>query len=743
MGVRHSSRESIMRNRKRTLVVLAVAASYTTAMADWMEGSYMHQNFVLPATGKSLDINALNDCGDAVGFTRNPQGTHIVSYKRYYNSTNANMIGYVGRDFTLVKCINDRSDAAGFDTLSNGGDERAFYCYNGVTVRYLPLGVGARPLAINNNRRIVGSRILGRERVGIDWRWNDTTKQYAAYTIRLGQDTIANDIDNNDRIVGAYTKAGQNTKGFVYDPKRNGGPMYIALEAYKDWRNEATPCSANAISDNGWIAGGGLDPTGKQRAILWDYDRESWVDIGGGTAKDVNRHGVVVGDDQGKAWIWSKRLGRAWISDLMPARSRLVLTRALKINERNELIVVAVINGQERQVLLSPPAVVQDVLIEGSKVKVRTKQDFPPDWIDQTNLRFRITTPEGEVVRTVGGVDNAGPNGDMTDTAMEVFDLAALQIPKFKNDGIIKVQVEALRRETPVGLADTLRKPVLLPVMLVPGIDPTSVNPPSGDGLWPELERFIILQSVDKLIRLGYVRNAMESGYTMAGNSRTLYNLSYDRNNAEFDEGGRDIAILWGLIKARTHAARFKIVAHSKGTLISRYFTFRHADEVATLVMANGPHAGSMAAMLSSILYKQSNLWPIYAWSKLPYGGYMLPAGMGNPSLTTLANEVVPLGPKLAIYYANHRPTMRSVRYGFLSRFAAPIPEFGWGDAIVPAFSQRGETINLNTGQAAPLNAFSLNVPTIEPPIDYWHSPFIQSPPFMRSLMDNYLVEVD
>lgn len=704
-------------------------------MAAWMEGSYIHQNLVLPATSGKLEMSTLNDNGDAVGFTKNPQNTAFVSYRRNYNEDSRFMRGYVGRYMTFVKCINERSDAAGYDAATMGRDERAFYCYNGVTVKYLPLGQGARPTSMNNSRRIVGHKLLNNERVGIDWIWNDETRTYSAYTIRLGTFTMPNDIDNNDRIVGTYSKPGQNAKGFVYDPNRKGGPQYIALEAYRDWRNEAIPCGANAISDNGWIAGYGMDPTGKPRAILWDYDAGKWEDIGSGTALDVNRHGVVVGEDQGKGWIWHRNMGRAWIKDLMPATARLEVLRGVKINERNELIVLAKIQGTDRQVLLSPPAIVQDVVMEGSKLKVSTKRDFPPDWLDQTNLRFRITTPEGEIVRTVGGVDNVGANGDVTDKDFEVFDLAALQIPKFKDDVVIKVQVEALRRETSVGIADVYKKPVLLPVMLVPGIDPTSTNPPVGDGLWPDLERFLIFQSIDKLIERGFVRGARSSGYSMTGGYRTLYNLTYDRNNAEFSEGSRDMFIQWNSIKPKLHASRFKIVAHSKGTLVSRYFTFRYSDEVATLVMANGPHSGSMASFGSSIVYKQSNLWPIYGWRYFPGRGYITPIGTGNPSLTALAQEVLPLGPRLGIYYANHRPTLRSMSF--------ELPEFGWGDAIVPDFSQRGEIVDLNTRRTAPLKAFQLNVPTIEPPIDYWHSPFIQSPPFMRSLMDNYLVEVD
>lgn len=735
-----------MQTTRQTIIVLALASSVSSAMAAWMEGSYIHQNLVLPATGRPLDMVALNDRGDTVGFAKNPQNTKVVSYRRLYNEDSRFLAGYAGRDMTIVKCLNERYDAAGFDTAAQGRDERAFYCFNGLTVKYLPLGATARPTAMNNNRRIVGHRLLNNERIGIDWIWDTKTQTYAAYKIRLGTYTVPMDIDNNDRIVGTYTMPGQNGKGFIYDPNRKGGPQYIALEAYRDWRNDAIPCGANAISDNGWIAGYGMDPTGKPRAILWDYDAEKWEDIGSGTAVDVNRHGVVIGEDSGKAWIWRRNMGRAWIKDLMPASARYDIYRALKINERNELLVVARTPTGDRQILLSPPALVQDVVMEGSKLKVSTKRDFPPDWLDQTNLRFRITTAEGEIVRTVGGVDNVGPNGDVTDKGFEVFDLAALQIPKFKDDTVIKVQVEALRRETAIGIADVYKKPVLLPVMLVPGIDPTSTSPPVGDGLWPDLERFIQLESVEKLIDKGFVRGARSSGYTMSGGYRTLYNLTYDRNNAEFSEGSRDMFIQWNAIKPKLHAARFKIVAHSKGTLVSRYYTFRYSDEVATLVMANGPHSGSMAAFGSSVVYKQSNLWPIYAWRYFPGRGYITPIGTGNPSLISLAQEVLPLGPKLAIYYANHRPTLRSVSFTPMRVGPVPyleVPEFAWGDAIVPDFSQRGEIIDLNTGQRAPLKAFGLNIPTIEPPIDYWHSPFIQSPPFMRSLMDNYLVEVD
>lgn len=736
-----------MQVKKQTFVIAALTVSVASAMADWIEGSYLHQNIIFPATGKPLDMLALNNVGDVVGVTKNPQGTRFVSYRRLHDANSQSMSGYVGRDMTFVKCLNDRHDAAGYDTAAMGRDERAFYCYNGLMVRYLPLGYTARPTAMNNNRRIVGHRIIGNERVGLDWIWDASTQTYNVYTMRLGTMTVPNDIDNYNRIVGTYHRSGQNPKGFIYDPHHINGAQYIDLEAYKDWQNQAIPCGANAISDNGWIAGNGLDPTGRQRAILWDYTTGEWKDIGSGSATDVNRYGIVIGEDQGKAWIWHRTLGRAWITDLMPASSRVPVSRAHKINERNELIVTASFGGGDRQILLSPPALVQGVVLEGSKIKVRTRRDFPPDWLDQTNIRFRITTPEGEIVRTIGGVDNVGPNADVTDTSPEVFDLTELQIPKFKTDVVIKVQVEALRREKTVGYPDAFEKPVLLPVMLVPGIDPTTPNPPSGDGLWPDLERFLMLQSVEKLIDKGYVRGAASSGYTMTGGYRTLYNLIYDRNNAEFSEGSRDMYIQWNAIKPRVHAAKFKIVAHSKGTLVSRYFTFRYSNDVDTLVMANGPHSGSMAAMASTVVYNQSNLWPIYAWYGMPGVGYTTPAGMGNPSLTALAQEVLPLGPKLGIYYANHLPTLRSVRLrwirvGSVGTFVQ-IPELGWGDAIVPDFSQRGETINLNTGQIAPLKAFQLNVPTIEPPISYWHSPFIQSPPFMRSLLDKYLVDVD
>lgn len=289
---------------------------------------------------------------------------------------------------------------------------------------------------------------------------------------------------------------------------------------------------------------------------------------------------------------------------------------------------------------------------------------------------------------------------------------------------------------------DRVTKPVMLPVVLIPGIDPTSPGAAGGDGTWPSLEAFLAKESRAKLCRTSPVTGD-SSGYSMDPNGyRTIYTLAFDRNNDPFAAAAANLNTLWiNQIQPNTWADRFKIVAHSKGGLVGRYYTKRFAQRVERLIMVQSPHAGSLfPIVVPNLAYSYTNLYPVWNWASVNGGAWQVYPGYFNAELTALNSEVLPAGPIYVIYYAKDFKTWHAMRYVGIPGQFTQIPTFGDGDRIVPEFSQRGFTVDWNVSSNwVQLPAF-VGVPlTVETPLTNWHSASMESREFMWNLMQRHL----
>ncbi len=250
---------------------------------------------------------------------------------------------------------------------------------------------------------------------------------------------------------------------------------------------------------------------------------------------------------------------------------------------------------------------------------------------------------------------------------------------------------------------------ILLPVVLVPGIDFSDPGAYGGEGTWPELEVFLREQSEALVLSQG----PSGEGYMLDGdvargwtNYPTLYTLQYDRNNASLVEGADRLKVLIAEIKDKTYAAKVHIVAHSKGGLVSRWYVVDNPLPLSVnrLMLCTVPNVGSVwavvggptglvdpAGLFPPFPYDYTNLYPLWPWvrddEREPF------ISPPNLELAALNDRRLPSGITYTIFYSGNWPTPVS----FTRSPSVAGTEIGLapGDFIVPAFSQLGEIVRL------------------------------------------------
>jgi probable HAF family extracellular repeat protein len=191
-----------------------------------------------------------------------------------FDSTGSGNNIFLGGIHSVAYSINDKGQIVG-STVNNHGNSRAILfdptgMGNNIDLGVLPIypdpeennSKNSLAYSINNKGQIVGECYFaalfdptgGGNNINIE-----TMEGYVSY---------ACSINNNGQIVGAACGGNESVPTYakLYDP--TGAGNNIILNAFLPERSTWILTSANFINDNGWIVGGGYDPSGYGHAFL-------------------------------------------------------------------------------------------------------------------------------------------------------------------------------------------------------------------------------------------------------------------------------------------------------------------------------------------------------------------------------------------------------------------------------------------------------------------------------------------
>lgn len=276
-------------------------------------------------------------------------------------------------------------------------------------------------------------------------------------------------------------------------------------------------------------------------------------------------------------------------------------------------------------------------------------------------------------------------NGDL---AFLFCEMDLPQNHRFRTNVTLRVTCTVRDNNGQVSIVNGIR--ILLPTILVPGINAVAWGPSGGDDNYPNFKN-----RIDHLSRQTGPLYSFTSGIRMASSGTgypTLHDLVYNRAVGDnLQEAATKLGDLVDYALSRSHATRVNIIGHSRGGLVARAYVSRMAgDKVDWLITANTPHTGAaLAGLGGALLY--ADLRPIYPWFRVqsaPLWSFLPPS---NGALEELAAKSIPSTVRAAFLGSVDLLTIVSWNLVFRGRIPYPMPDLGEGDNVVPISSQLGE----------------------------------------------------
>jgi probable HAF family extracellular repeat protein len=291
--------------------------------------------------GNSSEAWDINNNGQIAGRSSIPGSTRGFIWQ------NGNMVnlGTLGGTYSEAKAINSAGQVVGVAENGNG-KSKAFLWQNGTMTDLGKLQVDQNSVAygINEFLKIVG---VGEYKENIGggraFLWEN-----GSMIDLIGIQSVANDINNFDKVVGVY----QTINGgiaFLWD---NG--KFASLGTLGGNYSEAT-----SINDLSQIVGISYDINFNATAFLWQDS--SMISIGSlgvsSKAHDINNIGQIVGESQlttgPHAWIWEDGT-MTDLNSLIDANSGWTLYSATAINDSGQIVGYGTSSQGIRAFLLNP-----------------------------------------------------------------------------------------------------------------------------------------------------------------------------------------------------------------------------------------------------------------------------------------------------------------------------------------------------------------------------------------------------
>jgi probable HAF family extracellular repeat protein len=290
-------------------------------------------------TGASTVAHKINASGHAAATSgqRDGGGAHAALWNHSTKTLRPSSI-LEDADYSEAATINNRDEMAG---VCNSPTNMLAVFWSGTgevrELGALPGDNSSRAFGINDQSKVVGlSSGPGGQRAFL---WTAQNGMEAVTVPPDTQSSEAHGINNKDQIVGDF-RGSNGTHAFLSTPKAGAEDLGV-LPGYQTSK-------ATGINDAGAVVGSSSGPTGT-RAFIWTPKDglEPINDVPGtefSEALDINNHAEVVGTYEGslgnRAFLWSKRDGFVDLNTLLPARSGLVLTMAMSINDQGQILAI-------------------------------------------------------------------------------------------------------------------------------------------------------------------------------------------------------------------------------------------------------------------------------------------------------------------------------------------------------------------------------------------------------------------
>lgn len=238
-------------------------------------------------------------------------------------------------DYSEATSINDRGEMAGLSNTKNNMHAVLWSISGAIKdLGALPGDTSSRAFAINDRGKVVGLSSGPRGERAFLW---TPDRMVVLEVPPETKSSEAHGINNRDQVVGHF-RGPAGIHAFLWTPDSAFQDLGVLPGCQTS--------KAIGVNDSGEVVGSSSGPF-NTRSFLWtprdgmqaisDIPSEEFSE-----ALDINTHSEVVGSYEGslgnRAYLWTKKNGFVDLNTLIPAGSGLLLTMAVSINDRGQIL---------------------------------------------------------------------------------------------------------------------------------------------------------------------------------------------------------------------------------------------------------------------------------------------------------------------------------------------------------------------------------------------------------------------
>lgn len=240
-------------------------------------------------------------------------------------------------DYSEVTSINNRGEMAGLSNMKTNMHAVLWTISGAIEdLGTLPGDTSSRAFAINDQSKVVGMSSGPRGERAFLWTHDRMVSLPVPPDTKSSE---AHGINSRDQVVGHF-RGPAGTHAFLWAP----GSAFQDLGVLPGCQTT----KAIGINDSSEVVGSSSGPF-DTRSFIWtardgiqairDLPSEKFSE-----ALDINNHSEVVGTYEGslgnRAYLWTRKNGFVDLNTLIPAGSGIVLTMAISINDRGQILAI-------------------------------------------------------------------------------------------------------------------------------------------------------------------------------------------------------------------------------------------------------------------------------------------------------------------------------------------------------------------------------------------------------------------
>jgi len=287
-------------------------------------------------SGASTIARKINAWGHAAATSgeRDGGGAHAALWRNSAYSL-VSLSALDDSDHSEATSINNRGEMAGLSNTKTNMHAVLWSISGAIKdLGALPGDTSSRAFAINDRGKVVGLSSGPRGERAFLW----TPDHMVVLEVPPGtKSSEAHGINNRDQVVGHF-RGPAGTHAFLWTPDSAFQDLGVLPGCQTS--------KAIGINDSGEVVGSSSGPF-DTRSFIWT-PREGMQAISDvpseefSEALDINTHSEVVGSYEGslgnRAYLWTRKNGFADLNTLIPAGSGLLLTMAVSINDRGQIL---------------------------------------------------------------------------------------------------------------------------------------------------------------------------------------------------------------------------------------------------------------------------------------------------------------------------------------------------------------------------------------------------------------------